>query len=411
MLILLMAAIGCGGEADPDGIREITVLIWKPNNPGAWDVALERFHADHPGVRARLDIQPRSTNQFHDVLTQRLKTDPESVDVFLMDVIWPPGFASAGWAAPLDDRFPSGEREEFFEGCIEAVSHEGQIWGVPFNTDSGLLYYRKDLLEERRLIPPRTWAEMIEQIEAIRSARGDPKLWGYSAQFSQYEGLICNLLEFVHSNGGDLLDPEGTEAIEAIRFVRDRIVGDVAPRGVLTYLEQESLDLFKSGGAVFHRNWPYACKILNDPEESTVAGKVGIAPLPTFRDGMSTASLGGWSFGICAASRHPDEAWAFVEALTSPEMQEHFAVEASKAPARKALYRDEQVLQANPHFGAMLPVFETATPRPRSPIYARISNALQPFLHEAIARQDSDIPALAREAARRIRKMTGGGGR
>ncbi len=395
---------GCGDSAERTGAVTLRVAVWKANNPEAWDEALRLFHEAHPGIRVELETGPNSSTQLHDLITQKLRNRDSSLDAFLMDVIWPPEFAAASWALPLDDRFPPDQRARFFPGCIEAVTFEGKIHGIPFNTDAGLLYYREDLLDKYGLRPPESWPEMALQIEAIRRGEGNSRLLhGFSGQFKQYEGLVCNMLEYIHSNGGRMIAPASPEAVEAITFVRDRIIGGLAPRGVLTYEEQESLDLFKSGGAIFLRSWPYAWKIVNDPRHSEITGKVGIACLPAFKEGLSSAALGGWSFGIHSRSHRPQEAWDFVNFMTGPQMQRHFAIKAGKAPARRALYSDPGVLEANPHFANMLPVFETATPRPRSPIYPRISHILQRCLHKTISNPDSDARALAEKAERRIR--------
>jgi multiple sugar transport system substrate-binding protein len=397
-VLLLALSPGCGGEGTSAGPVTIHVAVWKANNPQAWEEALGRFHAAHPGIRAQLDIGPNSSNQLHDLITQKLRTRDASLDAFLMDVVWPPEFAAAGWALPLDEDFPPAERAAFFPGCIQAVTYDGHVYGIPFNTDGGLLYYRSDLLAAYDLAPPRTWPEMVAQIDRIQAGEDDPRLNGYSGQFKQYEGLVCNMLEFVRSGGGELLRPAQPPALAAVRFVRDRIIGRVAPRGVLTYEEQESLDLFRSGGAIFLRTWPYAWPILQDSLQSDVAGRVGIAPLPAFPGGQSVAALGGWSFGIHRASRHPREALAFVRFMTGPEIQQLFAVQAGKAPARRALYQDRAVLDANPHFADLVPVFEAAVPRPQTPIYPRISHMLQRYLHDAISRPDSPIESLAAQA-------------
>jgi len=301
---------------------------------------------------------------------------------------------------PLDTQFPPAEQSKFFDGCIEADTWEGHIYGVPLNIDAGILYYRKDLLDKYGFEPPATWIELLEQVGTILKGENDPKLNGYSGQFRQYEGLVCDMLEFVNSNGGDLLHPASMPSQEAVMFVRTRLLGTAAPRGVLTYEEQESLDLFLSGGAIFHRNWPYAWALC---KQSDIRGRVGIARLPTFKEGKSTSTLGGWRIGISQYSRQRDSAWVVAQFLTSPAMQKNFAVMAGRAPSRKALYQDADVLAANPHFADMFPVFETATPRPRTPVYPEVSNILQRFLHAALSDDNPDIPELANKADAEIR--------
>jgi multiple sugar transport system substrate-binding protein len=401
MVAALLTLGSCGGEAPQGDKTVITVLTWRPNSPPTWDQAIARFERGNPDIEVDLQTGPSSSTQLHDMLAQRLRNRDSSVDVFVMDVVWPPEFAAVGWALPLDTLFDPGERELFFEGCVDAVTWAESVYGVPFFLDAGVLYYRSDLLRSYGLDPPRTWGEMVRVADSVVSAENEPGLYGYSAQMAQYEGLVCDMLELVGSAGGSLMRPQDPEAIGALRFARDSLVhlDGMTPPGILTYKEQESLELFASGGAVFHRNWPYAWAVCADSATSDVVGRVGISVLPSFPGGESVSALGGWSFGISPFSPHPEESWRFVSFMTSPEIQRLFAVEVGKPPARRALYSDSAVLEANPHFERMAEVFENAAPRPRSPVYPQISHRLQSFLHEAVGDAGSDVPALAGEAA------------
>jgi len=397
----------CGGESRDDGVTRISVLTWRPNSPATWQEAIDRFHERNPDVEVILETGPSSSTQLHDMLSQRLRNRDTSVDVFVMDVVWPPEFAEVGWALPLDGSFPEEERELFFDGCVEAVTWKGSVYGVPFFLDAGVLFCRSDLLEKYGLPVPETWGQLVAAADSVLKGEDDPALYGYSAQMAQYEGLICNMLELTGSAGGSLMEPESPEALRALRFARDSLVhlDGMTPPGILTYREQESLELFASGGAVFHRNWPYAWALCADPEMSQVAGKVVISILPRFPEGESVSALGGWSFGVSAYSAHPDEAFRFISFMTSEEVQRLFAAEVGKPPARRSLYADSLVLAANPHFQEMEAVFENAVPRPGSPLYPQVSNRLQGFLHSAIGESEGSIPAMAEEAGRDIREI------
>ena len=74
-----------------------------------------------------------------------------------MDVIWPAEFAVAGWARALDEQFPPVEQANFLAGPIQAGTYQGHIYGVPSRIDSGMLYYRVDLLDKHGFSPPQTW--------------------------------------------------------------------------------------------------------------------------------------------------------------------------------------------------------------------------------------------------------------
>ncbi|MEE9523845.1 MAG: ABC transporter substrate-binding protein, partial [Thermodesulfovibrionales bacterium] len=364
---------GCSQKKDPDK-TEIRFVTWKPNQPEVWNEIIDIFHRENPDIKVVREIGPHSSTAFHDILTQKLKNRSRDVDVFFMDVIWPPEFAAAGWAMPLGDKFSPEERKKFLDGTILANTYKGTIYGVPLFIDSGMLFYRKDLLEKHGFSPPGTWNEMVDQAKKIvkgESSEGT-EMYGYSGQFKQYEGLVCDMMEYILSNKGHIIDEKGNiaiadrPAVDAVRFVRDNVIGEIAPLGVLTYQEPESLDLFIQGRAVFLRSWPYAWIVSNDRTRSRIAGKVGIAQLPHFKKGKSSSTLGGWQLGISSYSDNKEAAWKFISFLTSDRIQKLYSIKAGKAPTRKALFDDPEILKANPHFKDMEEVFHAAYPRPRS---------------------------------------------
>jgi len=409
----VVAGLGPGiATAHADELTTIVFLTWKPNQPEGWERLIEQFHKEHPQIRIKRQVGPHSSTEYHAIVTQRLRNRDPSVDVFLMDVIWPPEFAAAGWATDLSKRFPAQEQQKFLNGPIRANTFQGAIYGVPCYLGAGLFYYRKDLLEKYGFKPPQTWKEMISQGEAVLKGEGDPGLAVYSGQFKQYEGLVCDMMEFIWSNGGAAVDSRTGQvlldqpaAIEAVSFVRDRIIGKAAPRGVLNYEEPESLDLFTQGKAVFMRNWPYAWALANDPKASKVAGRIGVGRLPCFEGHDSASTLGGWQFGLNRYSRHPDAAWEFIRFITSAKSQKMLAVISSLAPTRRAVYQDALIQEKAPHLKAFLPAFEKARPRPLSPVYPMISQELQRFFSRAIAEEGSDIPGMAKAASERIRRF------
>lgn len=389
-------------------------VTWKADHPRAWDEAIQRFEQTHPHIHIKREIAPHSSTAYHDLLTQKLRNRDVALDLFFMDVIWPAEFAAAGWALPLDDYFPPNEREKYLPATIASGVYRQRIYGVPSRIDSGMLYYRKDLLEQYGFSPPSTWNELVRQAQMIlEGERTVPTpLRGYSGQFKQYEGLVCGMLEFVGSHNGSFLTEDGrrsnltaTESLQAVRFVREQIIQRLATPAALTYQESESLAVFLQGNAVFHRNWPYAWGLANDPQYSKIVGNVGVTTLPRFAEGKSTSALGGWLYGISAYSRHPDEAWTFIEFMASPEMQKHFAIHASLAPSRLALYVEPEVLHANPQYKDLLPVFQTARPRPRTPVYPVVSHILQRYFSRVLAFPETDIREEAQEADRRINRV------
>ena len=406
--------MGMGGCADaPQDPNTLRLVAWKFNTPGLWRRLADQFEQMNPPLKVVLEIGPHSSTAYHDLLTQKLKNRSSEVDVFLMDVVWPPEFASAGWALPLDKMLPPEGQKSFLPAALNAASWHGRLYGAPLYVSAGALYYRKDLLDSLRFAPPRTWGELVSQVKLIQ-AHHHQDLAGYCGQFKQYEGLVCNMLEFVWSAGGRVLAPGkgggdlGRPAdLKAVEFVRDWIIDAAAPGGVLAYQEPESLELFAQGQAVFMRNWFYAWPLVNDPARSQVAGKVGLAPLPGFADGQSAPCLGGWMLGLSAFSSKPEKACKLIKFLASEQVQRRLALEEGLAPARVALYDDPWVLKAHPHFKKFAPLLAKARSRPRTPLYPALSQALQVYFHRAISDEDSDLPLLAQGADAEIDRLLG----
>jgi multiple sugar transport system substrate-binding protein len=198
------------------------------------------------------------------------------LELVYMDVIWAARFADRRWILPLDKWFHSTQQAAFFPGDIEAGYYKEQVYRVPVRSDVGILFYRKDLVRDS----PGTWDD-FEKI--CREATSPPERYGIVFQGMQYEGLVCNYLEYLWGAGGTVLDKMGNvdldspENVLALGFMKKMIESNYAPKSVITFQEQQALEFFEKGRALFMRNWPYAWNI----QHLFLRGKVGIAPVPS----------------------------------------------------------------------------------------------------------------------------------
>lgn len=379
---------------------EIHFVMWKPHQREAWSRTIRSFEAAHPSIRVRVEEGPHSSSELHAMLVTKLRARDPQLDLFLIDVVWPSEFAAAGYLEPLDDLFPEADRIRFFPSAIEADTVEGRLVAAPFNVDAGLLYFRKDLLDEAGFEPPETWDRLIEQAAAICGRH--PDMVGYTGQFDRYEGLVCNMMELIRGNGGRMVQAGEVRlddlAEEAVAWVRDRLIGAAAPRLVLNQRETESREVFLQGQAVFHRNWPETWNLANDPARSKVSGRVGLTRMPRFAKGRSVSTLGGWQLAIASHSRHKSEAREFVRHLTSYEVQKQLTLETSHGPSLMGVMDDPEVLARFPHFPQLKQVLLSAEPRPRWPDYAGLSDRLQRELYSRLTGTEggaSLLPPLA----------------
>ena len=393
-LVFLGFLGACTPSPDPLQSDKAITLVFKHGKiagaPEIFPKLLRRFEAEHPGIMVRDETLPSSTDQQHQFYVMSLEGGSDDFDVLSLDVIWVQEFARAQWIRDLSSLLPPEDRALFFPGPIKAVSFDDKIYAIPWYIDAGLLYYRKDLLEKYGFQAPLTWDELVQTSRRILAKEKDPKLRGFVWQGKQYEGLICNILEYVWSAGGSVLDEEGhvilasPEAEQALNFAKDLIGNNkISPPMVTTADEEATRRIFGEGRAIFMRNWPYAWNLFQN-EGSRVRGKVGVTVLPHFRGHKSAATLGGWQLGINRSSKHPEEAEALVRFLTSPEIQLWMALEIGYKPPRRGLYQDKKLLASQPFIAGLAHVFETAKPRPTSPYYLMLSQIMQPEFSAAL---------------------------
>lgn len=377
--------LGCAEESRSLQEHADNVIVFKhgkiAGDPNLFKALLDRFEAAHPDLRVIDETLPASTDEQHQFYAINLEAGSSDFDVLSMDVIWVQEFARAGWIGDLGHLVPGQEKMDFFPGPIQAVTFRGSLHAIPWYIDAGVLYYRKDLLEKYGFAPPATWHDLVNTAQFITARETD--LYGYIWQGKQYEGLVCNVLEFLWSNGGDVIREglsvlDSRENLVAITFMRDLINRfKVSPPLVTTAIEEPTRHIFGNGRALFMRNWPYAWNIFNS-ENSPVKGKVGIAPLPAFPGYGSASTLGGWHLGVNRFSRRPRAAEKLIDFLTSPEMQKIMALSIGYKPTRKSVYRDGELTAKQPFIPSLCEILMNARPRPVSPYYMMMTQILQP---------------------------------
>ena len=354
------------------------------------------------GHTVKLYTAPTSATDNLALLRQQFAAKSSDIDVILIDVVWPGVIKDH-----LVDLKPysQGAEAKHFPAIVANNTVDGRLVGMPWYTDAGLLYYRRDLLDKYKLKPPATWDELAAAAKTVvagERAAGAKDFQGFVFQAKAYEGLSCNALEWLASfGGGTVVDAEGRITVDnpAAAKALDAAaawIGSIAPAGVLNYAEEDARGVFQTGGALFMRNWPYAWA-LAQAADSPVRGKVGVAPLPAGPGGSSAATLGGAQLGVSKYSKNVAAAAALVMHMTSPEVQKRRAIGGSYNPTLPALYKDADVLKANPFMGELLPVFTKAVARPSSATglkYPEVSRAFWDAAHDVLSKKSSGADAV-----------------
>ncbi len=270
------------------------------------------------------------------------------------------------------------------------------------------LYYRKDLLDKYGAKVPTTWAELADAAKLVMDKEreaGNPDMCGFVFQGNTYEGMTCNALEWVESNGGgQIIEPDGIisinnqQAAAALEMAKGW-VGTISPPGVLAYQEEEARGVWQTGNAVFMRNWPYAYSLGNG-EDSPIKGKFDVTTLPagSGEGARSAATLGGWNLAVSKYSEHPEAAIELVKWIASPEMQKYRALKTSNLPTIQALYDDADIAKEQPIIPRWKQVFLNAVPRPSATVkhkYNEASNQFWTAVHKTMSGESRAADSLA----------------
>ncbi len=397
LLLWVASTLGCNQAGEGTDHAPITVVFKHGKLSGDGRVLsdlLRGFERRHPGILVREELLPADSDRQHQYYAMNLDGGKAPFDLLAIDTIWAQEFAKVGWIAPLDGVLTPAEQDEFFPGPIEAATFQGRLYAVPWYVDAGVLYYRRDLLDRHGFEPPRTWLELARIAKLVLKAEQDSKLAGFVWQGKQYEGLMCVALEVLRSNGTDLWSGDRDRAEYGLRFLRETIATHgITPLSTSMADEESTRWMFGEGHALFMRNWPYAWSLLQQ-EGSPVRGKIGVVPLPAFSGFSSAPVLGGWMLAIPTSSPHQHVVGELISFLTSPDAQRKIAIEFGYNPVRRALYTDQSLLELRPLLKDLYPILLGAKPRPVTPYYLLVSQAVQPEVSAVVVGRRSPAEAL-----------------
>jgi multiple sugar transport system substrate-binding protein len=366
-----------GGEAEKatqaKASGDVTWCIGK-DTTGAFGTVIDSFNKANPNANVKLLELPEDAGEQRRLQIQRLRAKSPECDVLGTDVIWTAEYAAQNWLLDVSD-FISQNGDKFIPSTVDTTEYEGKNYAVPFNSNAGFIYYRTDEVDQA----PDTWENVYKEAQ-----QGN----GVVYQGFRYEGLTVNFLELVYSAGGSVLSDDGKEATadsqevkDVLTFMADGIKSGAAPKANTTYKEEESRRAFESGNATFMRNWPYAYALGKD---SKIADKFDIATFPGFAGNEGAGVLGGYNLAISAYSKNPEGSLAFVEYATDPAQQKVMATDASLPPTVTEVYDDPAVKKAMPFAAELRDAIDQAQPRPVSPVYPQISEAIYNNVYAAL---------------------------
>lgn len=360
------------------------------------------------------------------VLRQRVTTDITTkggqFDIMTIGMYEAPIWGANGWLVPMDGLSEEYDVADILPAMAGGLSHDGTLYAAPFYGESSMIMYRTDMMEAAGMEMPEapSWAFIAKAARAMtdRDAeingiclRGKAG-WGEGGAF---------ITAMSNSFGARWFDEEWNaqfdtrEWSDTLHFFKN-MMEDAGPPGYATNGFNENLALFQQGKCGMWIDATVAASFVTNPDDSTVADKVGFALAPDNGLGKRSNWLWAWALGIPAGTQKEDAAKAFIEWATSKSYIEMVAEKegwANVPPgARVSLYENENykdvpfaqmtldsILSANPNDSTVDPSPYVGVQFAAIPEFAGIATEVSQEFSAAYAGQQTIEEALEKAQA------------
>jgi multiple sugar transport system substrate-binding protein len=365
-------------------------------------VLIKAFEKAYPKIKVTLISAPTNTDTYRANVATEISGGSSSPDVYMGDVIWPAQFGEHGFAIPLSKYLPKSYFSKFYPGLIQGATYKGQVYGSPLFQDMGFLYYRKDLLAKAHLPVPTTWEQLESEAKTLVSKH--LVKYGFVWEGDSYEGLTCNLMEYLADAGGAVTNSSYTKAEfdspaanKAVTFMRSLITSGASPSAVSTFQEPQAMNVFAAGQSAFLRNWDYAYDYAITPATSKLKkSQVGVTSLPTFagRPQPGYANIGGWNLYVNPHSKHLGADLTFIKWMSGTTAQTILAKQYGEISTVTSVRTSPSVVASTPTFA--IAAKAKLIPRPAgTPNYPAVSTAIYTNVNSVLAGSSSVSSALS----------------
>ena len=399
----------------------IQVMSSTPDWPRVLNETSRVWNMEHPDQRIAFHIDVVDHNQFYHRLSSAIGggTAPS---VAMVDCVWVAGLARSGFLHALEGQDQDlGTRwdhaefvEDLYPAFVEANSLDGKLYGLPLKADVSLLWYRKDWFDQEGLPPPRDWDDLVGVAQHflqphVRERYGLEFPLAFPGGVAAGEATVYNLMPFVWSAGGELLDAndervvlDGDGARRALHFLRELVtLHRVSPPDVTTYRSDTTPWMFASGKVAMALGGSYESGLIRRTSgwgEEEFMQRVGCVTPPAAPGEAPVSTVGGISYVILRQCRHPALVMDVLRVAVRPEVV-------------GGLYR--AMLQHSPCFSfnaylnpradsllaRVARLIAAGRARPSIPEYFKVSRQLQAMFEVAISDSTPVAEVVRRTAA------------
>lgn len=309
---------GAGGNTDsakPFQGKKLSVVT--ANHPWG-DAIKDKIPQFEEMTGMKVDVQSYFEDQLTQKLTVQFTSRSTTPDVFMYRPLQEAKqFYHNGWIQPLDEyvnKDASYDFEDFSKASVSTNTVDGKLVGIPIITEQHILYYRKDLLEQKNIPVPKTMDELMAAAAALHDPQNE--VYGFVSR-GQLAALVSQISSFIYSEGGEFLrdgkailnSPESLKGMD----IYATLLREYGPPGVLNMSWPQAIGVFAQGKAAFFADANSIYHNATDPEKSVIADKIGYAQFPAGSAGSLPFNIASWGVAMNSESSNKDAAWAFIQ--------------------------------------------------------------------------------------------------
>lgn len=384
----------CGGGGGGSGRPTLNWYIFHEPSGSFEAAAADCSAASNGAYSIKIQELPADADAQREQLVRRSAAKDSSLDILGLDVVWEAEFSEAGWVENWTGQRERLVRRDAVRAALDTAIWKGRMVAAPFNSNTQLLWYRKDLVPN----PPTTWDEMIAQAQSLARQR---KPHFIEIQGNSYEGYTVWVNAMILSAGGQILSGDGQQVVlgpPAARGVSliGRLGRSAAADPSLSVQQEDQNRLaFESGDAAFQVNYPfiYPSAQQNAPN---LAKQIGWTQYPRVdADKPSRPPVGGIDLAVSSYSPHKQQAFDAIMCLRNRPNQLRNAIKGGLPPTLASLYTDPRLIKGGYPFAAdILESLQRGGVRPKTPAYQSVSSAISTTLHPPSSAGPAKLPEL-----------------
>ena len=340
-------------------------------------------------------------------------------DVSNVEFWYMPQFAQAKHLVPLENYVRTesvpqwNTMSDFVPSYLDSMKYKGTLYGLPFQGIVGILYYRKDLINQYcGGRPPATMDELVADAAAI-TAHGNGKVFGYTDRGSADEATFMDPAGWIYAWGVQMIDPAtGKSSLgtpQAMAAIKNEVtlLHDYGPPGGAGIGWAQAEENVLTGAAAMTFDTSDLAADMFNPKQTRFANEMAVAVPPKQSRSMQDFFSSGLS--INADSKHKDAAWLFVQWATSQAVQKEEFAERTDFTVESLL--NSAAFKKRPGGSVILAAALAADPTyfPNIPNFSAVADVFDPIFSQMVAEGPSSVATLMPKAESAVNAVLAGG--